>query len=603
MPREMNALRRALSAIVAIAVTAATAAPAWSQLPGLPPQPRAANLADALGRLDGTQRNAARAGTAVEAEGGPVILGAAGRSTTAVAAEAIPFGASLFEGGGAPLSDAVNPDYLIQPGDRIGINVLGGASGAVDGSAAGAGTTGGAGATTGSQQAVTIVDPQGNIFLPEVGAVHVGGVRASALQSTIQQAAGRTFTGNVRFYAVLLTTHRIGVYVAGFVARPGRYAGGAADSVLDYLIRAGGVDPSRGSYRKISVVRGQTKLADVDLYQFLLTGRLPTPNLREGDTIFVERQGPTVVVDGAVRNNYLFELLNPVSRGEAVIELARPLPAASNAILAGTREGRPFSQYVAVADLARTPVLDQDRVTFVSDRVGATVRVRIEGSRIGPSVLVLPTDTRLPAAVAQVQVDPALGDVSSIYVLRRSVAQQQQRVMQESMDRLERALFLAVSPTSGVSAIRASEATLVSSYIQRARRTPPDGRIVVADDAGRLADLRLEEDDVIVIPKRAQTVMISGEVLQPQAILYRPDLKREDYVRLAGGYSERGRRGRFLVRRANGAFILDKEVALRPGDELVALPYIDPKYFQLGADVLSLVYQVAIAATLTRNFN
>ena len=597
MPREMKAVRRALSAVVALAVSAATSAPAWSQLPALT-QPRAATLADALSRLDGTQRNASRAGTAVAAEGGPVILGAAGRSSASVTSDPIPFGASLFEGGGAPLSDAVNPDYLIQPGDRIGINVLGGASAPVDGSGGGAGAT-----TAGAQQAVTIVDPQGNIFLPEVGAVHVGGVRATALQSTIQQAAGRTFTGNVRFYAVLLTTHRIGVYVAGFVARPGRYPGGAADSVLDYLIRAGGVDPSRGSYRKISVVRGQTKLADIDLYQFLLTGKLPTPNLREGDTIFVERQGPTVVVDGAVRNNYLFELINPVSRGEAVIELARPLPAASNAILAGTREGRPFSQYVAVTDLARTPILDQDRVTFVSDRPGATVRVRIEGSRIGPSVLVLPTDTRLPAAIAQVQVDPALADLSSVFVLRRSVAEQQQRVMQESMDRLERALFLAVSPTSGVAAIRASEAQLVATYLQRARRSPPEGRIVVADDAGRLADLRLEEDDVIVIPKKSQTVLISGEVLQPQAVLFRPDLKREDYVRLAGGYSERGRRGRFLVRRANGAFILDKDVALRPGDELVALPYIDPKYFQLGADVLSLVYQVAIAASVTRNFN
>lgn len=598
MRRDPSPLRRALSAAVVLAVSAATAAPAWSQLPGLPAaQPRAATLADALTRLDGGQRNTTRAGSAVEAEGGPVLVGAAGRRNAAPTTEPVPFGASLFEGGGAPLSDAVNPDYLIQPGDRIGINVLGGASGAVDGSGAGAG------ATTGAQQAVTIVDPQGNIFLPEVGAVHVGGVRASALQSTIQQAAGRTFTGNVRFYAVLLTTHRIGVYVAGFVARPGRYAGAAADSVLDYLIRAGGVDPSRGSYRKISVVRGQTKLADVDLYQFLLTGRLPTPNLREGDTIFVERQGPTVVVDGAVRNNYLFELTSTVSRGEAVIELARPLPAASNAILTGTREGKPFSQYVAVADLPRTPVLDQDRVTFVSDRPPATVRVRIEGSRIGPSVLVLPTDTRLPAAVAQVQFDPALADVGSVYILRRSVAEQQTRVMQEAMDRLERALFLAVSPTSGVATIRASEAQLVSTYIQRARRSPPEGRIVVADDAGRLADLRLEEDDVIVIPKKSQTVLVSGEVLQPQAILFRPDLKREDYVRLAGGYSERGRRGRFLVRRSNGAFILDKDVALRPGDELVALPYIDPKYFQLGADVLSLVYQIAIAASLTRNFN
>ena len=238
--------------------------------------------------------------------------------------------------------------------------------------------------------------------------------------------------------------------------------------MLDYLIRAGGVDPSRGSFRKIVLRRGSTELARVDLYDFLLTGRLPTPNLREGDTIFVERQGATVVVDGSVRNNYLFELVNPVSQGQAVIELARPLPSATDAVVTGSREGRPFSQYVSLADLPRTPVLDQDRITFVGDRPAATVRVRIEGSRIGPSVLVVPTDTRLPAALAQVKVDPALADLGSVFILRRTVAQQQQRVIQEAAERLERSLFLATSTTSGVAAIRASEANLIASYIQRA---------------------------------------------------------------------------------------------------------------------------------------
>jgi hypothetical protein len=43
---------------------------------------------------------------------------------------------------------------------------------------------------------------------------------------------------------------------------------------------------------------------------------------------------------------------------------------------------------------------------------------------------------------------------------------------------------MAVSATTGVAAIRASEAQLVSSYIQRARRTQPEGRLVVFSDAG-----------------------------------------------------------------------------------------------------------------------
>ena len=568
---------------------------------------RASALQDALDRTNAGERARSREGSAVEAEGGPALQTANGRDVRREAnGDPEPFGASLFENTGPlPPSDAINPDYQIQPGDRIGLNVLGGASAPVSDTGSAVGGSGGGGgnssAATSQQQVVQTVDPQGNIFLPEVGAVHVGGVRATGLQSVIQAAAGRSYTGNVRFYAVLLTTHRVGVFVGGFVQRPGRYAGQAADSVLDYLIRAGGVDPSRGSYRDITIRHGGADIAHVDLYDFLLTGRLPTPNLREGDTIFVAKQGSTVVADGSVRNNYLFELKSPASTGGEVVTLARPLPSATDAVITGARDGRPFSQYASISDLPRIPVRDQDRITFVGDRAATSVRVRVEGSRIGPSVLVLPTDTRLPAAVAQVRTDPALADLKDIYVLRRSVAQQQARVIQEAAERLERALFLATSATSGVATIRASEAQLVSSYIQRARRTAPDGRIVVSED-GRLADLRLEEDDVIVIPRLSQTVLVSGEVLQPQAVLWRPGLKREDYVRLAGGFSERGRRGRFLIHRANGAFILDRDMALQPGDELVALPYVDPKYFQVGADVLSLVYQIAIAASIARNY-
>ena len=56
-----------------------------------------------------------------------------------------------------------------------------------------------------------------------------------------------------------------------------------------------------------------------------------------------------------------------------------------------------------------------------------------------------------------------------------------------------------------------------------------------------------------------------------------------------------------LIRHANGAIELDRSAALRPGDELVVLPYIDPKLFQLGVDVVSLIYQVALGAAVFNN--
>jgi protein involved in polysaccharide export with SLBB domain len=520
-------------------------------------------------------RSVARAGERTAAEGGPIAESAVGKAKDDAAKPAPePFGASLFTASAPVSNDLVNPDYKIQPGDRISLYIWGGIA---------------------SPEIVTPVDPDGNINVPEHGPVHVAGVRAGDLRSYLQQQTARSFTTNVSIYAVVLTSQRVGVLVTGFVKRPGRFGGAAADTALDYLIRAGGVDPSRGSYRTISVIRQRQQIAQVDLYQFLLTGTLPKVNFQEGDTIVVAPQRAMVLVTGAVRNDYLFEIAQGGAPGQDVVALASPLPSATHAVIRGTRQGKPFSLYVTLDELRTTPLFDQDQITFVTDSPATTVRVRVEGSRIGPSVLVVGTDARLPAVLGQIKVDPALADVSDAYILRRSIALQQKRALSEALDQLERTLFLARSATTGVATIRASEAQLVESYIQKGRRIEPEGLLVVANQRGGFADLRMEDDDVIVIPKRSQLVMISGEVREPGAVVFDAGMKIRDYVARSGGYSERGGK-HFIIRHADGETVLDHEVPLRAGDEVIILPNVGTKWFQLGTDFISLAYQIALSA-------
>jgi hypothetical protein len=195
-------------------------------------------------------------------------------------------------------------------------------------------------------------------------------------------------------------------------------------------------------------------------------------------------------------------------------------------------------------------------------------------------------------------VNPKLADTRSVYLLRQSVAQQQRRAIDDALDRLERQLFMAVSATTGVAAIRASEAQLVSSYIQRARGATPEGRLVVLDSQGRCLPVRLEDGDVIVIPDKVQTVLVAGEVTAPRAIIWRENMRIADYVREAGGYTPRGRSSSMMIRRASGELVLDPREPPRPGDELVALPYLDPKAFQIGSDLLGLIYQIAVATRI-----
>lgn len=531
---------------------------------------------DTLTEKSSTERSTNRVGQATEAEGGALVVGPLGDQDRKAGASTAVFGASLFTGQAATTSDAPNPNYILSPGDRVSVRTWGGIE----------------------AETVAVVDPDGNLFLPSIGPLKVAGTRAGDLQHQVEAEVRKKYTSEVQVYVVVLSTHRIGVFVTGFVRKPGRFGGSASDSVLDFLVRAAGVDPGRGSFRNIDIQRGGHRIATVDLYDFLLSGRLPPVSLQEGDTILVNQQSSVVGVDGSVRDNYLFELPGRVILGRELIDLARPLPAATHVVVRGTRNKQPFARYSTVAEFAAQTLQDQDTVSFITDAPAQTVRILVEGSRLGPSVLVADRNTKFCQVLDYIAVDPALADIKSIFLLRPRIAEQQKRVINEAMDRLERQLFTAVSATTGVATIRAQEAQLVSSYISRARRIQPEGRLVVTDRLGNCSDVRLEEGDTIVIPESSQTVLVSGEVMTPVSVVWRANYTYEDYLKAAGGLTQRGSTSDLMVRHANGEVELDPQGPLRPGDELIALPELDPKYFQITRDLFDLLYEVALSATV-----
>ncbi|WP_372621524.1 polysaccharide biosynthesis/export family protein [Falsiroseomonas sp.] len=520
-----------------------------------------------------------RQGAATAAEAGPTAIGPLGDPARMPGPATAVFGATLFNRAPPSPADTPNPNYRLGPGDRVSITLWGFVEGAVQ----------------------AVIDNEGNVFIPQVGPVRLGGTRAGDIQRVVEGEVRRVYAQQVQVYATVLNTGSLGVFVTGFVRGPGRHLGAASESVLDYLARAGGVDPGRGSYRAISLQRGGRTVARVDLYSFLLTGSLPDLNLQQGDTIVVAPQGAVVGADGAVRNNFLFEVSGRTMPGSELVRLAAPLPSATNAVIRGTRNGQPFARYVTVRELASVQLRDQDTVSFITDAPAPTVRVMVEGSRVGPSVLIADRDTSLCTLLDHVEVDPRLANTRGVFLLRPGLAAQQMRTINEAMDRLERQLFLSISPTTGVAEVRASEANLVASYIQRARRTQPEGRLVVMDRGGRCADVRLQDGDTIVIPERVQTVLVSGEVRAPQGVVWRPNMSIADYVNAAGGFAERGAENQLMIRKASGELILEPTEGPEPGDELIALPRLDPKNFQLTRDLLNLIFQSALSARVFMN--
>jgi protein involved in polysaccharide export with SLBB domain len=107
------------------------------------------------------------------------------------------------------------------------------------------------------------------------------------------------------------------------------------------------------------------------------------------------------------------------------------------------------------------------------------------------------------------------------------------------------------------------------------------------------------------VPTKDGLVLISGEVLFPNAIAFDKGLSLDDYVRRAGGYTQNADAARLVVAHRDGSFSEaggSKELfnidgtAVRPGDEILVLPKIDVKSRQIWKDMSQILFQIAISA-------
>jgi protein involved in polysaccharide export with SLBB domain len=364
--------------------------------------------------------------------------------------------------------------------------------------------------------------------------------------------------------------------------------------LLYFLDQAGGIDEALGSYRDVRVIRNSKVIAEADLYEFLLDGSLPRPQFRDGDTIVVAERGATVVVTGDVKRDYRYELRPEEMNGETLLRLARTESNVSHVLLRGTRDKGPISVYFPLEQFPAQPLHSGDEVLFSADQRDETIVVQLEGSFYGPSRYALPKGTRLMELLDAVAVPRGLTDTASVSLRRLTVAEQQRKALDESLRRLETNYLGAPSATPQEAEIRLKEAELISSFVARAAQAEPSGRLVVAHQ-GEISNIRLQDGDIITLPEVSDSVMISGEVLVPQSVVFTPGKDALDYIRGAGGFSQHADEERVLVVRMNGEVRQADDVILRPGDEILVLPKVPTKNIQLATSISQILYQIAVA--------
>lgn len=485
------------------------------------------------------------------------------------------FGAQLFKGAFASTAGSTfNTSYKINPGDSMNLRMWGA-----------------------YQYSGTLsVDPQGNIFIPNVGPVHVAGVSNGSLQSFIEAQIRKVYVANVGVYAALEQAQPVKVLVTGFVNQPGNYGGLANDTAIAYLDRAGGVDVERGSYIDVQILRNGIPVQIVDLYDFLIQGQIRSFAFKDGDVIVVGPRKHTFNITGEVYNQNNFEFDSPTMSLSQALSFAKLKPGATNVSIQ-RRQGTEYrSEYYPIGQANQIVVEDGDIVAVTADRYAGTIQVRINGAHNGAHAMVLPYGTKLSEVLVKLQPN-VLAEVEALQLFRPSVAKRQKEMLNVSLDKLEEATLNARSSTQEEANLRLKDAELVKQFIAKARLVEPKGQVVL--NPNTFQDVILEQGDIFYIPEKTSVVMVHGEVAFPNGIEYQKGMSVNGYIEQAGGFSQKSNKSKVIVIRQNGkAELVSRSSKIQQGDEILVLPKAQTKGIELVRGISQILYQIAVVAKI-----
>lgn len=368
-------------------------------------------------------------------------------------------------------------DYVLGPGDAVFVDIYGASQKNIE----------------------STVSPEGSIQIDGYGPVNVGGMTVAAATAKLRATVGQRYQGS-QIRLSVGQTKTISVNIAGEVKTPGTYTLSAFATVFNALYMAGGINDI-GTLRNIKVYRGGRLISTVDVYAYIMYGKLAgNIRLAANDMIVVGPYEGLVNVSGKVKRPMYYE----VKRNESlstVIDYAGGF--AGDAYQKSIRVIRKSTGAYSVHTLG-----EFERGTFqMTD---------------GDSVFV---DSTLSRFENMVEVKGAVFRPGT-YSLGAEV-----NTVRELLTRAD-----------GL-----TEDAIVTRGVLHRRREDRTLEVIALDVKGilerRSPDMGLKNEDVLFIPSRkelqeARTLTISGEVMHPGIYDYAERTTIEDLVLQAGGLTD-----------------------------------------------------------------
>jgi protein involved in polysaccharide export with SLBB domain len=156
------------------------------------------------------------------------------------------------------------------------------------------------------------VSPEGNINIPGVGVLKVGGKTIEQATSAIKSkltASNYAIGHGTNVQISLGDIRSIKVIMIGELVKPGTYTLPSLATAFNALYAAGGPGDN-GSFRQIEIIRNNRIIRHLDIYDFLVKGdQKDNIALQDQDIIRVPSYRTRVELTGQIKNPALFEVL------------------------------------------------------------------------------------------------------------------------------------------------------------------------------------------------------------------------------------------------------------------------------------------------------
>jgi protein involved in polysaccharide export with SLBB domain len=433
-----------------------------------------------------------------------------------------------------PLDRALDPGtYRLGPGDQLALSA-GGIS---------------------DWNVLVTVGPEGTVRVPNLGVRRVAGRTLEEVRRDLSAALQQYFP-HAPVQVALARPRSFKVVVAGDVARPGTVTLGGPGRVFDAVSLAGGF--LGGARRNVALRREGAERA-LDLVAFERLGDVEqNPLLQDGDVVVVRAPRGYVQILGGVNYPGEYEQRPGETLGRLVEVAGGYVPGADTTALRLLRfkDAEHADTLTLGAPEAGATVLRNGDHIYVARNSDfhRTSEVQVSGQVLRPGIYPIEEGkSRLTELLALAGGLRASADTARLTLLRPTENPPQDTAY---VSYLIRGMELKGFDRE-YAKMRARTRAQVSMEFSRALRSP-----------GSEADPVLRGGDQILVPERATSVLVQGEVLRPGLVPWESAGDARDFVSRAGGFTGEADRGHLWVTLGSTRQMVPAGDAppLRPGD-------------------------------------